>query len=164
MQDELLFVEERHDNAEEYLEALAMFESEGRDVVPVGEMARRLHIKPPSAVQMLKRLARKSLVEYLDRKGVRLRPAGRKIGRRMVRNGRLMEVFLTQTLRMRLDVPLAHSFEHNMNDEFADALCTYMGHPGRCPHDYEIPRGACCAARAPDSAPASPSRRAIGQT
>lgn len=149
MNDEFLFFEESHDHAEEYLEALAMLEQEGELLPGVSDIASKLHVKAPSAVQMLKRLAQRGLVEYLERQGVRLTPKGRRIGLRMVRNGRLMEVFMTKDLGLPLDLKVAHSIEHSMSDAFADALCARMGHPELCPHAYAIPAGACCPASPP---------------
>ncbi|MHB8604101.1 MAG: metal-dependent transcriptional regulator [Thermoplasmatota archaeon] len=142
--DELLFFEEEHDHSEEYLEALVMLEQDGKKPATVTQVAQMLRIKPPSAVEMLKRLAKRGVVTYLDRQGVRLTPKGRRIGRRMVRNGRLMEVFLVQDLRIPLDIRLAHTVEHSMTEVFADALCTRLGHPASCPHGYPIPQGRCC--------------------
>lgn len=165
LDDELLFFEAEHDHAEEYLEALAMLEQEGVGLAPVSHVARRLRVKPPSAVEMLKRLAGRGLVEYVERRGVRLTAPGRRIGRRMVRNGRLMEVFMTSKLRIPLDIRVAHSIEHSMSDAFADALCSLLRHPRRCPHGYPVPPGRCCprararggrAARAPGPRRAPP--------
>jgi len=124
-----------------------MLEQDGVTLAQVTEVARMVHVKPPSAVQMLKRLAGRGLVKYLDREGVHLTAKGRRVGRRMVRNGRLMEVFLTDTLKIPLDIKLAHTVEHAMTDAFANALCGFMGHPARCPHGYEIPAGTCCPER-----------------
>jgi DtxR family transcriptional regulator, Mn-dependent transcriptional regulator len=142
--DETTIFEESHDHAEEYLEALAMLEQEGRERATISEVARRMHIKAPSVVQMLKRLANRGLVRYYEREGVQLTAKGRKVGMRMVRNGRLMEAFMTDFLKMPLDIKVAHTVEHGMSDAFADALCGLMGHPSACPHTYPIPRGACC--------------------
>lgn len=145
-EDEMLTVEE-HDSTEEYLEALYMLEQSGVELAPISQVAEALGIKPPSAVQMLKRMADDGLVEYIERQGVRPTETGRRIGQRMVRNGRLMEVFMTKTLDMPLDVKLAHAVEHDLTDAFADALCTLMGHPAECPHGYVIPAGDCCPTR-----------------
>lgn len=145
-EDEMLTVEE-HDSTEEYLEALYMLEQSGVDLAPISQVAEALGIKPPSAVQMLKRMADDGLVEYIDRQGVRPTETGRRIGERMVRNGRLMEVFMTETLKMPLDVKLAHAVEHDLTDAFADALCGLMAHPRTCPHGYPVPPGDCCPQR-----------------
>lgn len=142
--DELLFFEEKHDHAEEYMEAFAMLEQEGIQVASVSQVAERLRIKPPSVVQMLTRLAERDLVVYRKREGARLTPKGRRIGNRMVRNGRLMEVFITDGLKMPLDIRVAHTLEHGMTDAFSDALCTLLRHPRFCPHRYPIPPGRCC--------------------
>lgn len=144
---ELQFFEEEHDHAEEYLESLAMYEERGRFLVPVSDVAAMLRIKAPSAVQMLKRLARNGLVTYVERQGVKLTAKGRRVGRRMVRNGRLMEAFMVDTLRLPLDLKVAHGAEHSLSDRFADALCTAMGHPKECPHGYPMPPGRCCPRR-----------------
>jgi DtxR family Mn-dependent transcriptional regulator len=146
--DELLFFEEKHDHAEEYMEALVMLEQDGTRVASVSEVARRLRIKPPSVVQMLSRLAKRGLVAYQKGEGARLTAKGRRIGNRMVRNGRLMEVFITDVLKMPLDIRVAHTLEHGMTDPFADALCTLLRHPTACPHGYPIPPGRCCPRRA----------------
>lgn len=150
--DEILGVEAPHDNAEEYLEGLAMLEQDGNRLPTVSQVAAMLRVKPPSAVQMLRRLAERGHVKYLPLKGVRLKAKGRRIGMRMVRNGRLMEVFITQTLKLPLDVRLAHSVEHDMTVSFADALCSLTGHPQQCPHEYPIPPGACCPTNRPSPA------------
>jgi len=146
MDDELFFFEEPEDSSEEYLEALAMLEQEGRSPATITDVARKLRVKAPSAVQMLRRIAARGHVTYLPHTGVRLTRAGRKIGMRMVRNGRLMEVFITNTLRIPLDIRLAHTVEHSMTETFADALCGFLGHPRECPHGYKIPVGRCCTA------------------
>ncbi|MFQ6134544.1 MAG: iron dependent repressor, metal binding and dimerization domain protein, partial [Nitrososphaerales archaeon] len=37
--------------------------------------------------------------------------------------------------------------EHHMTEEFADALCTLMKHPRKCPHGNPIPKGRCCTSQ-----------------
>jgi DtxR family Mn-dependent transcriptional regulator len=34
-----------------------------------------------------------------------------------------------------------------------DSICTYLGHPPRCPHGKPIPRGRCCEAFVRDVKP-----------
>lgn len=146
LDDEMLFFEESHDHTDEYLEALFMLEQHGKRPAAVGEIAKMLHVKPPSVVQMLTRLTEQGLVNYTKGEGTRLTPKGRVIGKRMVRNGRLMEVFIVEKLGAKLDIRFAHSAEHSMSDAIADALCHFLGHPEKCPHKYSIPRGRCCGA------------------
>lgn len=144
LEDRYLGDEEKPDPSEEYLEALVMLEQGGRKISPVGEVAQKVKVRPPSAVQMLRRLERRGLVDYLDRQGVRLTAKGRRIGQRMVRNGRIMEVFIAQDLGLPEELGVAHSVEHSLSVPFVDAVCARLGHPRQCPHGYEIPRGRCC--------------------
>jgi DtxR family transcriptional regulator, Mn-dependent transcriptional regulator len=144
LEDEFLGEEEKADPAEEYLEALAMLEQAGRSPATIGDVARKVKVRPPSAVQMLRRLERQGLVEYLARTGVKLTAKGRRIGRQMIRNGRLMEVFIATELGLGDELAVAHAVEHVISVRFADSLCARLGHPRTCPHGYEIPAGKCC--------------------
>lgn len=160
LEDEFLGDEEKADPAEEYLEALAMLEQLGRKIATVGEVAQKVKVRPPSAVQMLRRLEKKGLVVYLAREGVSLTAKGRKVGQRMVRNGRLMEVFISRELGLPRELGVAHAVEHTISLRFADALCQRLGHPNECPHGYPIPAGRCCARAAafPEGDAGSPHR------
>ena len=40
--------------------------------------------------------------------------------------------------------PGACEFEHIVNLELVDAICTLLGHPRECPHGLPIPEGTCC--------------------
>ena len=144
LEDEFLGDEEKPDPSEEYLEALAMLEQMGVKIPTVGQVAQKVKVRPPSAVQMLRRLERRGLVDYLDREGVRLTAKGRRIGQRMVRNGRLMEVFIARELGLPKELSVAHAVEHSLSVRFTDALCARLAHPAKCPHGYPIPMGRCC--------------------
>lgn len=144
LEDEFLGDEEKPDPAEEYLEALAMLEQLGRKVATIGEVAQKVKVRPPSAVQMLRRLAKQGLVKYAQGEGAQLTAKGRRIGLKMVRHGRLMEVFIDVELGLPDELGVAHAIEHSLSTRFADAVCTKMSHPDTCPHGYPIPPGDCC--------------------
>ena len=42
----------------------------------------------------------------------------------------------------------ACEFEHIVNTEIVDGICTLLGHPRECPHGFPIPEGECCRASA----------------
>lgn len=148
LEDEFLGREEKSDPSEEYLEALAMLEQLGTKTATVSEVAQKVGVRPPSAVQMLRRLEKRGHLTYLVREGVRLTAKGRRVGQRMVRNGRLMEVFIARELELPEDLAVAHAVEHSLSPRFTEALCTRLGHPESCPHGYPIPPGRCCPRRA----------------
>jgi len=132
------------ENVEEYLEALWVSEEVGGSMAKVVWVAKRLRVAPPSVVEMFKRLEKRGLVKYSPYRGVGLLEAGRVIARRMVRNHRLVELLMKQTLNIDIDEGIACGIEHHMTEKFADALCSLLGHPRKCPHGNDIPKGKCC--------------------
>jgi DtxR family Mn-dependent transcriptional regulator len=121
-----------------------MSEELATPVARVGWVANRLHVAPPSVVEMFKKLAEQGLVTYFPYRGVKLRDTGRMIAQRVIRNHRLVEVLMKTTLATPLDEDVACGLEHHMTEVFANALCTLLGHPRQCPHGHAIPTGSCC--------------------
>lgn len=135
------------ENIEEYLELLWIFEERGKSIAKINEIAESLKIAPPSAVEMLKKMEEMGLVEYETRVGVNLTKKGRGVARQVVRNHRLAELLLTDILNMKLDKSVhdnACGLEHHISKEIADAVCTSLKHPEKCPHGNKIPKGECC--------------------
>jgi len=95
---------------------------------------------------MYKKLAEQGFVKYYPYRGVRLAKKGSVIARRVVRNHRLIEVLMKQTLTIDVDENIACGIEHHMTKEFTNALCTLLNHPIKCPHGNTIPAGSCCSA------------------
>ena len=92
---------------------------------------------------MLKKLSEKTLVNY-NKAGVTLTDGGEKIGSTMMRNSRLLEVLMQNSLKVEIDEEMVCGIEHHMNKQFTDALCTMLNHPRKCPHEHDIPVGECC--------------------
>ncbi|HZI93042.1 MAG TPA: metal-dependent transcriptional regulator [Patescibacteria group bacterium] len=71
---------------------------------------------------------------------------GNRMARAIVRRHRLAEVLFTEVLS--LDEAVTEStaceMEHILSSQVTDSICTYLGHPPRCPHGKQIPRGDCC--------------------
>jgi DtxR family Mn-dependent transcriptional regulator len=132
------------ESVEEYLELLYVFEENGEDLVRISKVSEELCISPPSAVQMLKKLEKRGLVDYVKRKGVRLTENGRRAATKIIRNHRLLETLMKKTLNKDIDESVVCGLEHHMSAEFADAICTLLNHPRICPHGNKIPPGSCC--------------------
>lgn len=77
---------------------------------------------------------------------VELTGAGSEIARGIVRRHRLAEVLFSDLLRLEETVTesTACAVEHVLPPAVADSICTYLGHPSRCPHGKPIPPGPCC--------------------
>jgi len=141
--DEILFIGTAEaEHVEMYLKAIWHI-NERNDPVKISTIAKMLHVRQPSVVQMLKKLNTKDLVEY-NKAGVSLTDNGERIGSSMMRNSRLLEVLLDSALKVEIDEEMVCGIEHHMNKQFTDALCTMLNHPRKCPHSHDIPMGECC--------------------
>jgi DtxR family Mn-dependent transcriptional regulator len=144
-QEEELFIGTAElEHIEMYLKAIWHIR-EKKEKVKVSSIAKILNVTQPSVVQMLHKLNDSKLVEY--RKGntiMEMTLEGEKIGERMIRNTRLLEVMMKESLKIEIDEEMVCGIEHHMKDIFTDALCTLLKHPRKCPHDFDIPMGNCC--------------------
>jgi len=143
MDKEILFVGTAEaEHVEMYLKAIWHIQEKNMPA-KVNGIAKMLNIREPSVVQMLKKLRENNLVIY-NKEGVQLTKEGTKIGTSMMRNSRLLEVLMNDSLKIKIDEEMVCGIEHHMNKQFTDALCTMLNHPRKCPHDNDIPRGNCC--------------------
>jgi len=141
--DEILFIGTAEaEHVEMYLKAIWHI-NESNSPVKISTIAKMLHVRQPSVVQMLKKLNIKDLVEY-NKAGVSLTENGERIGSSMMRNSRLLEVLMDSALKVEIDEEMVCGIEHHMNKQFTDALCTMLNHPRKCPHTHDIPMGECC--------------------
>jgi DtxR family Mn-dependent transcriptional regulator len=130
------------EHVEMYLKAIWYIAERGEEL-KVSSIAKLLNIKQPSVVQMLKKLDSMQLVRYSAGGEVRMAAEGERVGKQMIRNTRLLEVLMKDALKIEVDEEMVCGIEHHMKNIFTEALCTLLNHP-RCPHDHEIPKGACC--------------------
>jgi len=144
MSDEILFVGTAEaEHVEMYLKAIWHIK-ERNEPVKISSIAKMLNVRQPSVVQMLKKLNGQNLVHY-SKAGVKLTEEGEKVGASMMRNSRLLEVLMKDSLKVEIDEEMVCGIEHHMNKQFTDALCTMLKHPRKCPHGHDIPLGECCS-------------------
>lgn len=143
MADEKLFVGTAEaEHVEMYIKAIWHI-MEAHDEVKINTIAKKLDVRQPSVVQMLKKLKVMHLVHY-SKAGVSLTGEGEAIGSKMVRNSRLLEVLMDSALQIDIDEEMVCGIEHHMKTQFTDALCTLLKHPRISPQGKAIPRGKCC--------------------
>ncbi len=94
---------------------------------------------------ILERLLKEGYIK-LENGKINLIGEGREIAKNIVRRHRLAEVLLTAVFDVEKDASegFACKFEHIIDEELTDKICTFLGHPALCPHGKEIPRGNCC--------------------
>lgn len=132
------------EHIEMYLKAMWRISEKG-EKVKVSSIAKILNIKQPSVVQMLHKLNDLKLVKYESANPIiELTSKGEKIGKHMMRNTRLLEVLMKNSLKIEIDEEMVCGVEHHMKPVFTNALCTLLKHPTLCPHGNMVPRGECC--------------------
>ncbi len=133
---------------EDYLRAIYQLseQSEPTDArITTSHLAERLAVRPASVTAMLQKLAATTpaLVDYHKNHGARLTAAGERAALGVVRNHRLLELFLHEKLGFRWDEvhDEADRLEHAINEATAARIDAALGHPARDPHGHAIPDG-----------------------
>ncbi len=109
--------------------------------VEPNKIADALGVKAPSVTGMLKRLADAGWIAYAPGTGARLSATGRAEALRVIRRHRLVELFLTQVLKLdwsEVDAE-AEALEHAISPRLEQAIADYLGEPHEDPHGHPIP-------------------------
>ncbi len=127
---------------EEYLEALWHMMENGSDSLDefyqeVGEEVRQ---------NLVLELNRNGLISARE-KTISLTEKGRDFARRLIRSHRIAERLVHDVLGLEFEAG-ACEFEHIVNPDLVDSICTLLGHPRECPHGMPIPEGKCCSRHA----------------
>ncbi|AIG97061.1 metal-dependent transcriptional regulator [Archaeoglobus fulgidus] len=113
-----------------------------RDVWMAEEEGKRLKVDSVET-EALEELKREGLLT-VDGGIIKLTDKGRKKAEKIVRLHRLAERLLSDILGFKDVEEHACKFEHLIDDEAEEAICTLLGHPQVCPHGRKIPQGHCC--------------------
>ncbi|MDB5311206.1 MAG: Mn-dependent transcriptional regulator MntR [Gemmataceae bacterium] len=125
---------------QDYLKAIHRLGGAARVVSPV-DIATALRVKAPSVTGMLKRLADAGWIDYTPKAGAQLTGAGLSEALRVIRRHRLVELFLTQVLKLdwsEVDAE-AEALEHAISPRLEQAIADHLGEPLEDPHGHPIP-------------------------
>lgn len=130
----------------EYLETIYNLNVEG-DAVVGARLAEKFGVSAPNVADVLKRMQRDGLISMPGRgrgrqgEGIELTAEGRAQAEVLLRQHRLAERFLVDTLGM--DWVQAHEEAHNiergMSPAVEERLMALLGNPRTCPHGNPIP-------------------------
>ena len=128
-------------STEDYLKALYHLQ-QINSAVSTNEIASYLNMKPSSVSDMLKKLAKKKYVNYLNYKGSVLTKKGELIALSIIRKHRLWETFLVEKLNFGWDQVhlIAEQLEHINSEELVDRIDKYLNYPKYDPHGDPIPQ------------------------
>lgn len=128
-------------SVENYLKAIYHLEGQGDERVKTKDLATELDISHSSVTSMLKTLADDGLIDYEPYRGARLTDDGIHSALKVIRNHRLIEIFLVKTLDFDWDEvhDEAERLEHAVSDKLADRIDDFLGRPKFDPHGDPIP-------------------------
>ncbi|MEM1514845.1 MAG: metal-dependent transcriptional regulator [Candidatus Bathyarchaeia archaeon] len=129
----------------EYLKAIFDLLSKKGSVGSL-DIANNLGISCATASETLKKLSEKGMIVRESWKGARLTDLGFKEISRIIRNHRVFETYAYRFLSVSLDeaCECAHRIELYLSDKIVDSMCKILGHPSKCPHNKDIPKGVLC--------------------
>jgi DtxR family transcriptional regulator, Mn-dependent transcriptional regulator len=127
---------------EDYLRALFRLVEDGADEVRAVDLARQLKLSKSTVSERLQELAAQKLILSPKYGAVTFTKKGRSIAENLTRKHRLIEVFLTEILKMKgSEVHVeAHALEHALSDKVAARLEMLLGSPSTDPHGKHIPK------------------------
>lgn len=128
---------------ENYLKAIySIQENNGQGQVSVNEIADKMHTRPATVTDMIKKLSEKALIHYEKYRKIELSEEGKKIALTILRKHRLWETFLSKKLHFSWDEvhEVAEQLEHIQSEKLIDKLDEFLGFPEYDPHGDPIPK------------------------
>ena len=127
---------------EEYLEIMYWLEEAGLPMTGAN-IARAMHLSPPTVHEMIGRLEKDGYVTRADDKSLVFTENGRAQARAMVRRHRMIERFLTDVLGIPWDEvhEEAERLEHAMSPVLEERMTAAIGDAQTCPHGHPLVEG-----------------------
>jgi len=126
---------------EKYLKTIYMLSAESDHQVNTNAISEHLNTKPASVSDMIKKLAKKEVIDYQKYQGVSITEKGRKLALAVIRKHRLWKVFLVKTLNFQWDEvhEIAEQLEHVRSTLLTSRLDAFLDYPKFDPHGDPIP-------------------------
>ncbi len=125
---------------EDYLKTIYQLQRKSSPVRTT-DIARVLNVEPASVTGIIKRLSELDLVVYAPYKGVTLSESGMRVALEVIRNHRLIELYLVEALGYTWDEVHAEAerLEHAVSPLFIERIEAALGYPATDPHGSPIP-------------------------
>jgi DtxR family transcriptional regulator, Mn-dependent transcriptional regulator len=144
IKDEIIAMPDQNlsESIQDYIKAIYELSHSG-EPTSTNQLADRLNVAPASVTGMLKRLASMDppLVVYHKHHGVQLTEEGQRASLQVIRQHRLIELFLVKILGYSWDEihDEAERLEHAVSPLFGERLARLLGEPDFDPHGDPIP-------------------------
>ena len=131
----------KQETIENYLKTIYNLSSGNTMLVGNQKLADKLHLRPATVTEGLRKLNDLKYVIYEKSYGTRLTTAGARLALTVVRRHRIWETYLTKELGFGWDEvhEIAEELEHIKNDKLINKLASILGNPVYDPHGDPIP-------------------------
>ncbi len=126
---------------ENYIKTIFHLGGNRSQLISTNAIAEQMQTKPSSVTDMAKKLAEKTLLNYIRYQGVSLTDLGIKTALAIIRKHRLWEVFLVKKLDFTWDEvhEVAEQLEHIKSEKLIDKIDELLDFPKYDPHGDPIP-------------------------
>lgn len=125
----------------EYIAVLKYLENEYKRPIKLTEISEIMRVKPSSAHEYIEKLVSKRYIEKVGRGKYRVSPEGEKklLYRQWVHG--VIETYLHEILGVDIETAceIASKIDYIMPLDVVEKLCSFLGHPTKCPHNQDIP-------------------------
>ncbi len=124
----------------EYLRAVLEEERE-RGEARLKDVASRVGVRPPTALEALRKLEDMGYLSHEHRRGYKLTEKGLRLCEEAIRKHRIIETYLVFFLGYNPDAACRYAsrFDIYVPLDVVDRMCELLGHPDKCPHGMPIP-------------------------
>ncbi len=125
-----------------YLREIYDLEKQGNIIIGPKDIADRFNISRATAHEYLMKLTKKGYLKHIPRKGFCLSDKGKRLVNRLIRNHRILETMLVETIGLNLDdaCEFAREVENRVSIHIVERIYDQLGKPGCCPHGEPIPK------------------------
>lgn len=126
---------------EDYLRAIYLLR-ESEQGTGVTKIAKRLKLSKSTVSERIKELVKGGLATADPYASVQLTKKGEDLAKKLTYKHRLIEVFLSDVLKMSKDKVHAEAerLEHALSDEVIKRLAKFLGNPKNDPHGSKLPK------------------------
>ncbi len=131
----------RSEAIEDYAKAIYALARRGDGTVTTNALAERLGVTAGSVSGMVKKLAERGLAKHEPYRGVQLTAQGERVALAVMRQHRLLELYLAEHLGVPWDRvhEEAEALEHVISEDLEARIAAKLGHPTHDPHGDPIP-------------------------
>jgi DtxR family Mn-dependent transcriptional regulator len=114
--------------------------NESEDIASVSVLAKKFNVRPPTAIEILRRLQAKGLVVQKPWKVPELSTRGMAMAESVIHQHRIIELYLNTTLGLSYQTSCAEAtkIDYLLDETVIEKMCKVLNRPTKCLHGNPI--------------------------